>query len=92
MGPLIIRASLPLFIYFPNKRRMSSMNKTIKKWFLMLVSIVTLSILATGCGSSASNTASTQDTSLKGKKVLVGIGTYAPFFIRMLTARILALI
>lgn len=56
------------------------MNKMIKKWFLMLVSIITLTILAAGCGSSTSNSVSTKDTSLKGKKVTIGIGTYAPFF------------
>ncbi len=56
------------------------MSKMVKKWLLMLVSIVALAILAAGCGSSTSNTASSQDTSLKGKKIVIGIGTYAPFF------------
>ncbi len=54
------------------------MKQMIKKWCLMLMAVVMVSLLAAGCSSS--NTVSSQDTSLKGKKLLIGIGTYAPFF------------
>lgn len=53
------------------------MRTIVKKLSVMLIFAMSLSLLLAGCSSS--QTTSGKDASLKGKKIEIGIGTYAPF-------------
>lgn len=51
------------------------MKQSWKRFIVCAVSLLAVSLAIVGCGSQSSQ----EDSSLKGKKLTIGIGTYAPF-------------